>query len=114
MQDGDIATLLAGPRAERVAAFDKTKMCKFFILGACTKGANCHFAHTKEQTRGGPLAVVVVIVDFVVFQDRQSRSSNFVVLLPILRRHDGRRRSSSSSTSLSRRSRLFVAALRRS
>jgi len=54
MHEGELATLLADPRAERVAAFDKTKMCKFFILGACTKGASCHFAHAKEDLKNLP------------------------------------------------------------
>lgn len=29
--------------------FAKTKMCKFFILGSCAKGADCRFAHFKEE-----------------------------------------------------------------
>lgn len=29
--------------------FSKTKMCKFFILGMCSKGAGCRFAHQKED-----------------------------------------------------------------
>jgi len=36
-------------RAERVAAFAKTKMCKFFILGDCAKGSGCQYAHAKEE-----------------------------------------------------------------
>jgi len=39
----------ASVRAERVAVFGKTKMCKFFILGVCTKGSECAFAHDPAE-----------------------------------------------------------------
>ncbi|CAJ1364910.1 unnamed protein product [Effrenium voratum] len=39
----------AQERAQRTVIFAKTKMCKFHILGACTKGAGCKFAHQKEE-----------------------------------------------------------------
>eukprot|EP00405_Crypthecodinium_cohnii_P038207 CAMPEP_0206535310 /NCGR_PEP_ID=MMETSP0325_2-20121206/6057_1 /ASSEMBLY_ACC=CAM_ASM_000347 /TAXON_ID=2866 /ORGANISM="Crypthecodinium cohnii, Strain Seligo" /LENGTH=601 /DNA_ID=CAMNT_0054032265 /DNA_START=479 /DNA_END=2286 /DNA_ORIENTATION=+ len=37
------------PRKERVTIFQRTKMCKFFLLGCCSRGDQCHFAHSKEQ-----------------------------------------------------------------
>jgi len=42
------------PRTERVAVFERTKMCKFHILGVCAKGDGCRFAHTKEELQGLP------------------------------------------------------------
>eukprot|EP00930_Biecheleria_cincta_P022931 TRINITY_DN16642_c0_g2_i1.p1 TRINITY_DN16642_c0_g2~~TRINITY_DN16642_c0_g2_i1.p1 ORF type:complete len:597 (-),score=112.47 TRINITY_DN16642_c0_g2_i1:112-1902(-) len=35
--------------SERAQAFMKTKMCKFFILGACTRGSQCQFAHNTNE-----------------------------------------------------------------
>ncbi|CAE8641189.1 unnamed protein product [Polarella glacialis] len=35
------------PGVERAAAFMKTKMCKFYLLGQCTRGPSCQFAHNK-------------------------------------------------------------------
>mmetsp|Transcript_53741 Transcript_53741/g.138443 ORF Transcript_53741/g.138443 Transcript_53741/m.138443 type:complete len:386 (-) Transcript_53741:273-1430(-) len=29
--------------------FTKTKMCKFHLLGLCSKGSSCHFAHTRDD-----------------------------------------------------------------
>lgn len=29
--------------------FHRTKMCKFFIMNACTRGDQCQYAHNKEQ-----------------------------------------------------------------
>eukprot|EP00929_Paragymnodinium_shiwhaense_P052792 TRINITY_DN2643_c0_g1_i1.p1 TRINITY_DN2643_c0_g1~~TRINITY_DN2643_c0_g1_i1.p1 ORF type:complete len:565 (+),score=108.15 TRINITY_DN2643_c0_g1_i1:168-1862(+) len=34
---------------ERTAVFQKTKMCKFHILGACARGTNCLFAHDEAE-----------------------------------------------------------------
>eukprot|EP00929_Paragymnodinium_shiwhaense_P002192 TRINITY_DN1023_c0_g2_i1.p1 TRINITY_DN1023_c0_g2~~TRINITY_DN1023_c0_g2_i1.p1 ORF type:complete len:638 (-),score=141.87 TRINITY_DN1023_c0_g2_i1:199-2112(-) len=36
-------------REERTQVFSRTKMCKFHILGMCTKGDQCHFAHSQDQ-----------------------------------------------------------------
>ncbi|CAE8615436.1 unnamed protein product, partial [Polarella glacialis] len=36
-------------RTQRTVMFSKTKMCKFFLLGACSKGVGCKFAHNKED-----------------------------------------------------------------
>lgn len=33
----------------RTQVFEKTKMCKFHILGACTKGSSCRFAHSQSE-----------------------------------------------------------------
>eukprot|EP00931_Biecheleriopsis_adriatica_P089195 TRINITY_DN63362_c0_g1_i1.p1 TRINITY_DN63362_c0_g1~~TRINITY_DN63362_c0_g1_i1.p1 ORF type:complete len:656 (+),score=179.75 TRINITY_DN63362_c0_g1_i1:58-2025(+) len=41
-------------RSQRTVIFMKTKMCKFFILGACSKGASCKFAHRKEDLQSLP------------------------------------------------------------
>jgi len=40
---------VAVDRAERTVVFTKTKMCKFHILGMCSKGAGCRFAHHKDE-----------------------------------------------------------------
>eukprot|EP00439_Symbiodinium_sp_Y106_P077079 s515_g16.t1 len=36
-------------RSMRTQVFEKTKMCKFHILGACTKGSSCRFAHSQSE-----------------------------------------------------------------
>lgn len=41
-------------KSERIAVFEKTKMCKFHILGVCMKGDNCRFAHEKTQLQALP------------------------------------------------------------
>jgi hypothetical protein len=41
-------------RAERTAVFGKTKLCKFFILGCCTKGKDCCFAHDQSEMKAIP------------------------------------------------------------
>lgn len=41
-------------RRERAKVFERTKMCKFHILGCCSRGAACHFAHTKEELMSQP------------------------------------------------------------
>lgn len=43
-----------GGQAGRTEVFEKTKMCKFFILGCCTRGDACHFAHDKDQLSNLP------------------------------------------------------------
>jgi len=55
------ATAGAGPtsamhkqEATGAATFAKTKMCKLFILGECTRGERCRFAHSREQLKGLP------------------------------------------------------------
>eukprot|EP00927_Polykrikos_kofoidii_P068874 TRINITY_DN64229_c0_g1_i1.p1 TRINITY_DN64229_c0_g1~~TRINITY_DN64229_c0_g1_i1.p1 ORF type:complete len:493 (+),score=79.73 TRINITY_DN64229_c0_g1_i1:58-1536(+) len=34
---------------DRTIVFQKTKMCKFHILGACARGTNCFFAHDQAE-----------------------------------------------------------------
>jgi hypothetical protein len=41
-------------RAERTAVFGKTKLCKFYILGCCTKGKACCFAHDQSEMNPAP------------------------------------------------------------
>lgn len=36
-------------RSDRVAVFGKTKLCKFHVLGVCSKGTACNFAHEQNQ-----------------------------------------------------------------
>mmetsp|Transcript_33367 Transcript_33367/g.76149 ORF Transcript_33367/g.76149 Transcript_33367/m.76149 type:complete len:538 (-) Transcript_33367:162-1775(-) len=36
-------------RAERTALFGRTKMCKFHILGCCSRGNDCNFAHDCQE-----------------------------------------------------------------
>lgn len=50
----DETSVEAQERAQRTVIFSKTKMCKFHILGACTKGASCKFAHQKEELQDLP------------------------------------------------------------
>lgn len=38
----------------RTQVFEKTKMCKFHILGACAKGASCRFAHFPSELNNLP------------------------------------------------------------
>jgi len=41
-------------RSERTAVFAKTKMCKFHIMGSCTKGSGCRFAHDRYEMQSLP------------------------------------------------------------
>lgn len=41
-------------RADRTAVFGKTKLCKFFILGACARGTDCAFAHDASEMQSIP------------------------------------------------------------
>lgn len=41
-------------RNVRTQVFEKTKMCKFYILGACTKGSSCRFAHYPSELQELP------------------------------------------------------------
>mmetsp|Transcript_128960 Transcript_128960/g.234297 ORF Transcript_128960/g.234297 Transcript_128960/m.234297 type:complete len:347 (+) Transcript_128960:118-1158(+) len=38
----------------RFVQFNKTKMCKFEVLGRCKKGRECPFAHTSKELKGLP------------------------------------------------------------
>lgn len=40
--------------SSRTWHFNKTKMCKFHIIGACSKGPTCPFAHSKAEMRPLP------------------------------------------------------------
>eukprot|EP00931_Biecheleriopsis_adriatica_P073038 TRINITY_DN47400_c0_g1_i1.p1 TRINITY_DN47400_c0_g1~~TRINITY_DN47400_c0_g1_i1.p1 ORF type:complete len:567 (-),score=122.09 TRINITY_DN47400_c0_g1_i1:81-1679(-) len=42
------------PPGERAAAFLKTKLCKFYVLGACTRGKACQFAHDNSEMQPLP------------------------------------------------------------
>lgn len=39
---------------DRTAVFQKTKMCKFHILGVCLRGHDCAFAHDQEELQPLP------------------------------------------------------------
>lgn len=41
-------------KPDRTAIFEKTKMCKFHILGMCAKGSRCRFAHDRSEMNGLP------------------------------------------------------------
>ncbi|CAK9096245.1 C3H1 type-like 2-A) [Durusdinium trenchii] len=45
--DGDKET-------KRLAAHKKTQLCRFFEVGACTRGEGCSFAHGMDQLRQQP------------------------------------------------------------
>lgn len=40
--------------AKRLAAHKQTRLCKFFAMGACTKGTACPFAHGTSHLREQP------------------------------------------------------------
>lgn len=42
------------PRRQRTQVFERTKMCKFFILNCCSRGDSCHFAHDKTDLQALP------------------------------------------------------------
>lgn len=42
------------PSPQSFDIFHKTKMCKFFIMGMCTRGESCQYAHSKEDLQIAP------------------------------------------------------------
>ena len=40
--------------AKRLEVHKKTRLCKFFAVGACTRGSSCAFAHGSDQLRDQP------------------------------------------------------------
>lgn len=53
-REGSKVAADSATREERTAAFSKTKMCKFHLLGVCTRGASCQFAHDREELQPLP------------------------------------------------------------
>lgn len=43
-----------GPAPQRKGKFYKTKMCKFYQAGACTRGYECIYAHSMEEMHNLP------------------------------------------------------------
>jgi len=41
-------------QGQRLTQFSKTKLCKFELLGMCSKGPECPFAHGQEEVRPLP------------------------------------------------------------
>jgi len=41
-------------KPDRTIIFEKTKMCKFHILGLCVKGTECRFAHDRDELNALP------------------------------------------------------------
>eukprot|EP00931_Biecheleriopsis_adriatica_P065918 TRINITY_DN4036_c0_g1_i1.p1 TRINITY_DN4036_c0_g1~~TRINITY_DN4036_c0_g1_i1.p1 ORF type:complete len:450 (+),score=55.71 TRINITY_DN4036_c0_g1_i1:78-1427(+) len=41
-------------RVQLVSRCRKTKMCKFFLQGACDRGASCSYAHSSQELRPAP------------------------------------------------------------
>lgn len=41
-------------RAERTQVFQKTKMCKFHLIGSCQRGSDCRFAHDQRELQTLP------------------------------------------------------------
>jgi len=54
----DLGQPLSKTQAEastvRVERFRKTRLCKFHVVGACTRGEDCNFAHSIVQVREQP------------------------------------------------------------
>lgn len=46
--------LVKNRKHEAEAMFGKTKMCKFFLRGTCTRGKGCTFAHTEDEMQAAP------------------------------------------------------------
>jgi len=44
-----VDSFFAGGRDDRTTIFTKTKMCRFNILGMCSRGEDCKFAHHREE-----------------------------------------------------------------
>mmetsp|Transcript_53416 Transcript_53416/g.95854 ORF Transcript_53416/g.95854 Transcript_53416/m.95854 type:complete len:255 (+) Transcript_53416:70-834(+) len=51
MNSGSLAVLGSQERAQH---FKRTKLCKFNLVGACTRGASCNFAHSSEDMTEQP------------------------------------------------------------
>lgn len=46
---------LSNPKTAKAAqAFKKTKLCKFYLAGGCTRGTQCAFAHSETDLRATP------------------------------------------------------------
>mmetsp|Transcript_2460 Transcript_2460/g.5311 ORF Transcript_2460/g.5311 Transcript_2460/m.5311 type:complete len:277 (-) Transcript_2460:567-1397(-) len=45
----DASSRAAAAAKQTQAAFHKTRMCRFYLLGVCNRGEACVFAHTKEE-----------------------------------------------------------------
>jgi len=43
-----------GLRRSQAQVFERTKMCRFHIIGACTRGTACHFAHDCQELSEPP------------------------------------------------------------
>jgi hypothetical protein len=41
-------------KSQKSAQFSKTEMCKFHLLGICTKGSSCAFAHAESDLKSRP------------------------------------------------------------
>jgi len=41
-------------RRAQAQVFERTKMCRFHILGACARGTACHFAHDRQELTEPP------------------------------------------------------------
>lgn len=49
-----MASDMAGARQRRNSQFSKTKMCRFELLGMCTKGMHCPYAHGAPELKPLP------------------------------------------------------------
>ncbi|CAJ1339722.1 unnamed protein product [Effrenium voratum] len=50
-----MTTRLARDEEEhRIDVHKRTRLCKFFLMGSCTRGAGCNFAHGARQLRTQP------------------------------------------------------------
>lgn len=57
-------------RAERAAGFTKTRLCKFFVEGKCTRGKKCTFAHGEEDKDSQPQPVYMKLCKTLIATGR--------------------------------------------
>mmetsp|Transcript_22338 Transcript_22338/g.51784 ORF Transcript_22338/g.51784 Transcript_22338/m.51784 type:complete len:255 (+) Transcript_22338:58-822(+) len=60
--------ILVDREAKRLESHKKTQLCKFFAMGACSRGSDCAFAHGSGQLREQPdFSKTRLCADFVEF-----------------------------------------------
>ena len=49
-----MAACTAEKEMKRLQVHKQTRLCKFFVVGKCTRGQACTFAHGEEKLRDQP------------------------------------------------------------